>query len=57
MRSPIGEGALRCLPLSELIVAERRGLFVKGAVLGVVLTAVFGGVLGVDVACATVSGG
>ena len=46
MRSPIGEGALRGFPPSMLIVAERWGLFVKGAVLGVGLTAVFGGGLG-----------
>jgi len=49
MRSPIGEGALRGLPPSVLIVAERWGLTVKGAVLDVGLTAVFGGGLGGDV--------
>lgn len=48
MRSPIGEGALRGFPPSVLIVAERRGLFVKGAVLHVGVTAVFGGGLGGD---------
>lgn len=48
MRSPIGEGTLRGFPPSVLIVAERWGLFVKGAALGVGLTAVFGGGLGGD---------
>lgn len=48
IRSPIGEGALRGFPPSVLIVAERRGLFVKGAVLHVGVTAVFGGGLGGD---------
>jgi len=42
MRSPIGEGALRGFP-SQLIVSERWGLFVKGASLGLGLTAVGGG--------------
>jgi hypothetical protein len=49
MCSPIGEGALHSFPLSALIVAAWRGLFVKGgAVLSVGVTAVFGGGLGGD---------
>jgi len=55
MRSPIGEGALRGFPPSVLIVAERRGLTVKGAVLHVGLTAVFGGGSGGDTARVVVS--
>jgi hypothetical protein len=43
MRSPIGEGALRGFPPSQLIVSERWGLFEKGASLGLGLTAVGGG--------------
>jgi len=42
MRSPIGEGALRGFP-SQLIVSERRGLFVKGASWSLGLTAEGGG--------------
>lgn len=38
----MGEGTLRGLP-SQLIVSERWGLFVKGASLGLGLTAVGGG--------------
>ena len=38
----MGEGALRGFATS-LIVADRRGLFLNGAVLSVGLTAVFGG--------------
>jgi hypothetical protein len=38
----MGEGALRGFAIS-LIVADRRGLFLNGAVLSVGLTAVFGG--------------
>jgi len=38
----MGEGALRGLAFS-LIVADRRGLFLNGAVLSVGVTAVFGG--------------
>lgn len=41
MRSPIGEGTLR--GLSQLIVSERRGLFVKGASWSLGLTAEGGG--------------
>lgn len=62
MRSPIGEGALRGFPPSVLIVAERWGLFAKGAVLltavwGVGLTAVFGGGLGGDRVVVSSGGG
>jgi len=45
----MGEGALRGFPPSVLIVADRRGLLEKGAVLEVGLTAVLGGGLGGDV--------
>jgi len=55
--SPIGEGALRGFMLSELMVADRRGLFEKGAVLEVGLTAVFGGGLGGDAARPLSKGG
>jgi hypothetical protein len=62
MRSPIGEGTLRGLPPSVLIVAERWGLFVKGAAWDVGLTAEFGGGLGgslesLDARVAVSSGG
>jgi hypothetical protein len=43
--SPMGDGALRGFAIS-LIVADRRGLFLNGAVLSVGLTAVFGGGVG-----------
>lgn len=39
----MGEGALRGFPPSQLIVSERRGLFVKGRSWGLGLTAVGGG--------------
>lgn len=45
IRSPIGDGALRGRA-SELSVADRRGLLVKGIFDAVGLTAVLGGGLG-----------